>query len=487
MPVAGAETNSVPCLNGLRMLFWIRHKQFADADTHSAQRRNGDSNDNKDGGKLIEHMRKSIIFLLGLIAVAVLSGCRGDETVTENTDYGNAGIYDMDGNRIISYETMVKKYHVDITKDYEEDNNFDRVLDQMGIDEDITLILPDVNRIGDYAFCYAENLAYVNFPETLESIGSYSFYSSGIREISLPSGVTAVKNNAFDSCMSLSSVRLNEGLKAIDTSAFRYTPCLTELTIPETVETIGACAFQAAGIQYMFIPETVNHIEDSSFLGVDTICYSGAAVSVDNFGAANMHQYSDSNMCDICKNTVEYVPYTIKEASFIEQGRCSIPETFERNGICYKVVKIAAGAYENNRDITSLELPDSLVCIESSAFADCAGLKSVKLNDTLEKIGEYTFARCIAIEEIVIPDKISAIYGCFSGCTSLQTITLPKGIGLSVQDFDGCDNLREIYFEGTQEEWNSLCVSAPAPIMEVSIDRLFDGQVAVYFTGGKNG
>lgn len=426
-------------------------------------------------------MRKNKILSIGLLFVIMLSGCRKDKGQSEAAGYGNAGLYDMDGNRIISYDTMVKKYCIDITKDYGSDNDFGQTLAKLGINEDTTFVLPNISRIGDYALCYAEKLAYVDFPETLESIGSYAFYCSGVREISIPSNVAIVGNNAFDSCMALSSVQLNEGLKVIDTSVFRYTPSLTELTIPKSVESIGSCAFQGTGIQYAFVPETISSMEDSSFLGVDTICYSGEAVSVDNFGAVNMHQYSNSNVCDLCQNTVAYVPYTIKEAEFIEQGRCGIPDTFDRNGIRYKVVKVASRAYENNEDIISLELPNTLVCIDASAFADCVNLKSVKLNDSLETIGEYAFTQCSSIEEMVIPDKISVIYGCFSGCANLKAITLPKGISLSTQDFDGCSNLKEIYFEGTEKEWKSIRVDAPAPMMEISIDKLFDENVRVYF------
>lgn len=430
------------------------------------------------------HMKRIKIIVFTFLVTALCCGCAVTTDFVETDDYGDAGIYDLNGTLLVPYETLVKNYHFDISKDYENDENkgFSKVLQKLDLNEDVVLVVPSVSRIGEHALSYAENLAYCELPDTLETIGGYAFYSSGLREIVIPSGVSEISHNAFDSCRELSIVTLNDGLKVIDTSAFRYTPKLTEITIPETVETIGSCAFQDTGIDYVRIPDTVSVIGDNAFGNVGTVCYNGNAEDFAGFGAANFHHFNAGNVCDLCGASVDYIPYTIQGAEFIDNGVCDIPDTFERDDQRYRVVSIAVEAYKDNTDITSLSIPDSMKSIQDGAFVNCINLEQVNLNDHLEILGRDVFSGCTAIQEIVIPDQIATITGCFSGCTSLRNVTLPKAIGLSMEDFAGCDHLEKIYYRGTEEEWSSKTVGAPPPVMNVSIEMLFDEHVKIIFT-----
>ena len=264
--------------------------------------------------------------------------------------YGDAGIYDLDGKRLVSYEKLHKVYWYDVTKDYEIDsaNNLPKILDRLGIEEDVTFVLPEADRIGEYALSFTDNLIYCELPDSLETIGAYAFYSSGLHKITIPKNVTEIEHNAFDSCRNMSSVILNDGLKSIGVSAFRYEPNLTDIVIPDSVKFIGSCAFQDTGLEYVRIPDTVEEVESYSFGNAGTVCYNGTTETFSGFGAKNFHQFSDCNTCDLCGATLEYVPYTIESAEFIEEGICNIPDTFERNGVRYRVFSIATRAYKGN-------------------------------------------------------------------------------------------------------------------------------------------
>lgn len=420
-------------------------------------------------------MKKTILMLICIFHMSILSGC--------GNDYGNAGIYDLNGNMLVPYETIVKKYGFDVSKDYtsEQNTGFAKVLNKLGIEEEIVLVLPKVKKIGEHAFFFADNLAYIQLPDTLETIGCGAFYASGLQEINIPSGVIEISANTFDSCAELSSVVLSDGLKVIDTSAFRYTPNLNEISIPETVETIGSCAFQDAGMEYILIPETVQDIEDSAFENVETVCYNGKDETLNGFGAKKFHQYSNSNTCELCGGTVEYVPYTITEPLFIDEGVCDIPPIFEQNGVQYKNVMIGPKAYQNNEDIVSLKIPDTMVSICDEAFANCINLKQVELDDNIKYLGNFTFYNCISIEEIVIPDNVTNLYESFSGCNSLRDVYLPNKICIYVDDFDGCENLKNVFYSGTKEEWNEIPVGAPAPVMKSTIDIVFGDDVNIIY------
>ena len=397
--------------------------------------------------------------------------------------YGNAGIYDLDGNMLVSYNKLHKIYWYDLTKDYEVDsmNSLSKILDRLDIKEDVMFVLPDVNRIGENVLSFTDNLAYCELPDSLETIGAYAFYSSGLREIAIPENVSEIDHNAFDSCRNMSAVILNDGLRSIGVSAFRYEPKLVEITIPDSVEFIGGCAFQDTGLEYVRIPDTVETVEENAFGNAGTVCYNGSTETYMGFGAENFHQFSNCNTCDLCGATLEYVPYMIESAEFIENGVCNIPDTFDRNGIRYRVFSIGTGAYKENTELRELIIPDSILCIQNEVFAGCSNLEKVTWNNNLREIGHDVFCNCTSLEKIVIPDSIETITGCFSGCTNLKEVTLPKEIGLSTMDFEGCDSLRTVYYEGTEEEWNNKIVGAPAPAMSAPIDTLFEENVEIVF------
>jgi len=62
------------------------------------------------------------------------------------------------------------------------------------------------------------------------------------------------------------------------------------------------------------------------------------------------------------------------------------------------------------------------------------------------------------ITDIILPVFLDKICGkAFSGCSSLKRILIPKGVTLIPEGcFDGCDNLEDIYYEGSEEEWNKI-------------------------------
>lgn len=423
-----------------------------------------------------------------LLITGVFFACLAILYLFCTSDKGNAGIYDLDGNIIVSYDKLRMIYRYDVTKDYEIDsaNSLSKILDRLGIEEDVAFVLPEANRIGEYALSFTDNLVYCELPESLETIGAYAFYSSGLREVTIPKNVTNIESNAFDSCRNMSSVVLNDGLKYIGVSAFRYEPNLTNIVIPDSVEFIGSCAFQDTGLEYVRIPDTVEEVESYSFGNTGTVCYNGSTETYMGFGAKNFHQFSDCNTCDLCGATLEYVPYMIESPEFIKDGTCDIPEIFERDGIRYKVVSIGQGAYKGNTELRNINIPDSVVSIQNEVFADCTNLEKITWSENLREIGHDVFCNCSSLEEIVIPDSIDTITGCFSGCTNLKEIYLPNQISLSTMDFEGCDNLRTVYYKGTEEEWNSKTVGAPAPVMSVPIDTLFEENVEIVFEKYKN-
>ena len=106
---------------------------------------------------------------------------------------------------------------------------------------------------------------------------------------------------------------------------------------------------------------------------------------------------------------------------------------------------IGSGAFENCENLTSIVLPEGVTQLMSDAFSMCTALSNVELPETLEKIGEYAFYEC-AIESIQVPNSVVEIdRSAFHGCQQLKEVYLParlKKIGSST--FGGCTQLVQI-------------------------------------------
>lgn len=76
------------------------------------------------------------------------------------------------------------------------------------------------------------------------------------------------------------------------------------------------------------------------------------------------------------------------------------------------------------------------------------------------RIRDKVFAGNPKIRSIILPSTIEKITsGTFSGCFSLERISLPKKITFIPQGaFRDCPNLKDVYYEGSEEEWEKITI-----------------------------
>ncbi len=114
-----------------------------------------------------------------------------------------------------------------------------------------------------------------------------------------------------------------------------------------------------------------------------------------------------------------------------------------RNG--KPVLSVAAGAFENNKNITSLTVSRNLKQIGEGAFAGCVLLETVTFHESSELtvIGAGAFAGCTSLQSFAFPVGVTAIPELlFDGCTALITVVLHDGIrSLGEEAFADCDNI----------------------------------------------
>ncbi len=177
---------------------------------------------------------------------------------------------------------------------------------------------------------------------------------------------------------------------AIGERAFYQALVLREVTLPETIVTIGESAFYGTSITAIDIPESVTTIESSAFSGT-------RITSID------------------------------------------IPES---------VTTIKGAVFENCTSLTRASIPDKTTVLLARMFSGCTALVEVVLPPALESIGNYCFDGCsnLKLDGLNIPTLTTIGEGAFRGRTSLSsTVVIPDGIEvLGNSAFKGCTGITEI-------------------------------------------
>jgi len=93
--------------------------------------------------------------------------------------------------------------------------------------------------------------------------GEHKF--QGVKNVKFTDPDCEIAPMMFDGAVELETVQLPADLKEIPRYAFSYTYSLKELNIPDTVTTIGACAFQNTGLKSLVVPDGVTSIGENAF------------------------------------------------------------------------------------------------------------------------------------------------------------------------------------------------------------------------------
>ena len=98
----------------------------------------------------------------------------------------------------------------------------------------------------------------------------------------------------------------------------------------------------------------------------------------------------------------------------------------------------------------TIQLPDTLVEIEDSAFARCYSLKAPILPDSLTELGRCVFDECYGFDKIVIPRNLKVLpYGTFRSCRNLKEVELSNVERIEEYAFGACRSLKKIVIPST--------------------------------------
>lgn len=135
--------------------------------------------------------------------------------------------------------------------------------------------------------------------------------------------------------------------------------------------------------------------------------------------------------------------------------------------------RIPRKAFYTWSTLARIEIPNSVVAIESVAFSACSGLTEIALPDSLEEIGDNAFRDCTKLVEITIPNSVTKIGELvFFRCSNLATATfMGKPETMGTDPFSSCDKLTEINVPWAEGE----ILGAPWGAVNASVNYNYTG------------
>ena len=280
------------------------------------------------------------------------------------------------------------------------------------------VVLPEgLKSIGEYAFSDCNNLVEVNLPDTVETIGLQAFRYCNMSTITIPASVTKMSSEVFSYCRSLSEVIFQPGTTRIWDYEFYGCSSLTEITIPETVTSIGSGAFTSTGLTSVVIPNGVVSLGSDAF----SRCKNLNSVTL----PATLTEVPDSLFSDCSSLTNVTMPNGITAigshafSNCISLSKINLPDS---------VTEIKSSAFSMTKSLTSVHFPAGLQTIGDNAFI-YSEITSVTLQN-VTSIGKNAFSSCSSLEKVVLPENTLTTIGeeAFSYCNKLASIQLPDSI-----------------------------------------------------------
>lgn len=124
------------------------------------------------------------------------------------------------------------------------------------------------------------------------------------------------------------------------------------------------------------------------------------------------------------------------------EGEIIVPSEVLFKGKTLTVTSISNSAFKDSH-ITSIQIPATVIDIESSAFANCENLYTIELQEGLQSIGSDAFNGCVNLTKIDFPTTLRTIGSAsFANCKTLSQIVLTTGItSLGSSAFMNCENV----------------------------------------------
>ncbi len=269
------------------------------------------------------------------------------------------------------------------------------------------IVLPQgLKRIDGYVFLGCTGLSYIDIPDGLETAGKWIADDSVQLRCSLGSSA-AIALSKSDNGFCVDGLRLcyrfDDDGSTNGLTVKRYLGSETEVTVPDSVDSIGSNAFYGCkGLTKLVLPQGLKEIGDYAFVGCDGLSYIDIPDGVEKVDG-RIASESTQLRCSIGSSAA--IALSKSDNGFCVDG-LRLCYRFDDDGSTNGLtVKRYLGSE------TEVTVPDSVDSIGSNAFYGCKGLTKLVLPQGLKEIGDYAFVGCDGLSYIDIPDGVEKVDG----------------------------------------------------------------------------
>ena len=184
-------------------------------------------------------------------------------------------------------------------------------------------------------------------------------YDKSVKSITIPDGVTKIRDRAFSDCSSLQSIDIPNSVTEIGEKVFHFCSSLQSINVSK---------------------------DNMHYASVDGILFNKDLTVIVRFPQKN--------------DVKEYViPTSVTEIGDWAFYGCSSLQSID---IPDGVTEIRNNAFSGCSSLQSINIPNSVTEIGHSAFSGCSSLQSIDIPDSVTEIGESAFSGCSSLEHIYL-------------------------------------------------------------------------------------
>ncbi|MBP5621724.1 MAG: leucine-rich repeat domain-containing protein [Thermoguttaceae bacterium] len=343
-----------------------------------------------------------------------------------------------------------------------------------GFKQDSYVVSASVKVIADGAFEDCVSLKTIELEEGVEKIGSRAFTGcSSLSTIVIPDSVSAIPDDAFDSPLTIRAFKGSYAEKYAADRGCKFVAVSRDFKLSPDGKTVleyvgnGSKATVPDGVEILAPTSFANNdpvhsLRTDSRKRLSELKSIVIPASVREFQSVVMQFCFSLEEIDVAEDN----PYlrSIDGSLYSKDGKTlfRVPVKYKNDAYAIPegVEKIGPFAFYYCSSLKSIEVPKSVKTIGAHAFHNCSALESIVIPEGVLVIEEETFSNCSLLKSLVLPKSLQTIQtAAFYRCSSLPSVELSTGVqNIGNFAFGGCSSLKEF---GVPETVENLGMGTP--------------------------
>ncbi|MBQ6873752.1 MAG: leucine-rich repeat protein [Clostridia bacterium] len=347
----------------------------------------------------------------------------------------------------------------------------------------VLIIKEGVTSVGEWAFKAFDALRYIEIPRSMEKIDRAAFSDCANLDYIYYTGTETEWNN-------ISIGYFNDDLENVE---FVYEESISK----DIIEEIN-CTGGTFGNNLNWSLDAYKNLRiwgegatDEGYpvgapwsdLGVKTIEVDSGVTKIGYYAFYNCEDLERVFFSDTVEDIHGYA-FSIyyEDLKSINVDENNMNYSSDSFGVLYNKDKTRIIAYPDGREEKEYVIPNGVKYVNYDSFAGCINLEKVVIPNTVESIESRAFWGCENLYDVAIPQSVKDIkYRAFC-LTPIETVDIPAGVfeidseafleceklktvtisdtvkSIGYRAFEGCINLTDVYYSGSQSEWNEISI-----------------------------